>query len=166
MKKLKISDFKLSLDDLNNEEKNNIEEKLFFLISKNYGWSKEQILSLTILKRSLDARGIGPPKFCFQLEIQLRKDAQIPPNKEIHIISSKKPAKKTFKCISTNRLKHPPIIIGAGPAGLFSGYRLAQQGYRPLILERGPEVKKRSNRWFLRRNNMNFFVWRNLCIFS
>ena len=40
-------------------------------------------------------------------------------------------------------LDHRPVIIGAGPAGLFAGYLLAQQGYRPLILERGRAVKER-----------------------
>ena len=35
------------------------------------------------------------------------------------------------------------MIIGAGPAGLFAGYLLAQHGYRPLILERGRAVKDR-----------------------
>ena len=40
-------------------------------------------------------------------------------------------------------LEHRPVIIGAGPAGLFAGYLLALDGYRPLILERGREVKDR-----------------------
>ena len=35
------------------------------------------------------------------------------------------------------------VIIGAGPAGLFAGYLLALDGYKPLILERGREVKDR-----------------------
>ena len=35
------------------------------------------------------------------------------------------------------------MIIGAGPAGLIAGYLLAEQGYRPLILERGRAVKER-----------------------
>src|SRR5262245_22942697 len=40
-------------------------------------------------------------------------------------------------------LGHRPIIIGAGPAGLIAGYMLAEQGYQPLILERGRGVKDR-----------------------
>ena len=35
------------------------------------------------------------------------------------------------------------MIVGAGPAGLFAGYLLARDGYRPLILERGRAVKDR-----------------------
>jgi uncharacterized FAD-dependent dehydrogenase len=35
------------------------------------------------------------------------------------------------------------VIVGAGPAGLIAGYLLAEQGYRPVILERGRAVKDR-----------------------
>ena len=40
-------------------------------------------------------------------------------------------------------LRERPVIVGAGPAGLFAGYLLAREGYRPLILERGRSVKDR-----------------------
>ncbi len=37
-----------------------------------------------------------------------------------------------------------PVIIGFGPAGIFCGLLLAREGYRPLILERGEDVEKRT----------------------
>lgn len=36
------------------------------------------------------------------------------------------------------------VIVGAGPAGLFCGYMLAQQGYKPVIMERGADVDERT----------------------
>jgi len=42
------------------------------------------------------------------------------------------------------KLKNRPVVIGSGPAGLFGGLVLAQNGYRPLILERGECVEKRT----------------------
>ena len=41
-------------------------------------------------------------------------------------------------------LRHRPVIVGSGPAGLLAGYYLAKRGYRPLILERGRPVKERA----------------------
>src|SRR5262249_18306312 len=40
-------------------------------------------------------------------------------------------------------MRHQPVIVGSGPAGLIAGYLLARDGYRPVILERGRAVKDR-----------------------
>lgn len=40
-------------------------------------------------------------------------------------------------------LEHRPVVVGTGPAGLVAGYFLAEQGYRPLLLERGRAVTER-----------------------
>ena len=45
-----------------------------------------------------------------------------------------------------DRLFSPPIIVGAGPAGLFAGLMLARAGYCPVILERGEDVDSRRKR--------------------
>jgi uncharacterized FAD-dependent dehydrogenase len=42
------------------------------------------------------------------------------------------------------RLEHRPVVAGSGPAGLFAAWLLAAHGYRPLILERGKNVRDRS----------------------
>ncbi|MCD8010495.1 MAG: FAD-dependent monooxygenase, partial [Lachnospiraceae bacterium] len=41
-------------------------------------------------------------------------------------------------------LAHRPVIVGAGPAGLFAGRLLAEAGYAPVILERGAAVEERA----------------------
>src|SRR5207253_3341274 len=38
-------------------------------------------------------------------------------------------------------MHHRPIVVGSGPAGLVAGYFLAEQGYRPIVLERGRPVR-------------------------
>ncbi|WP_204349765.1 FAD-dependent monooxygenase, partial [Klebsiella pneumoniae] len=37
-----------------------------------------------------------------------------------------------------------PVVIGAGPCGLFAGLILAQMGFRPIILDRGKVVRQRT----------------------
>ncbi len=39
--------------------------------------------------------------------------------------------------------KHPPLIVGMGPAGLFAALLLAENGYAPIIIDRGDDVRKR-----------------------
>ena len=41
-------------------------------------------------------------------------------------------------------MNHRPVVIGAGPAGLFCAYLLAREGYRPLVFERGKKVGERT----------------------
>ena len=48
-----------------------------------------------------------------------------------------------------------PVVIGAGPCGLFAGLILAQMGYRPIILERGKVVRQRTkDTWGLWRRSV------------
>lgn len=49
-----------------------------------------------------------------------------------------------FPAPGTEKLKAPIVIAGMGPAGLFCGYFLALHGYRPILLERGSCVEKRT----------------------
>lgn len=43
----------------------------------------------------------------------------------------------------TEKLTGRPVVIGMGPAGLFAGLELAANGYRPIVLERGPAMDQR-----------------------
>ena len=41
-------------------------------------------------------------------------------------------------------LKERPVIAGFGPAGIFAAYALARSGFRPIVIERGEDVDKRT----------------------
>jgi uncharacterized protein len=60
-----------------------------------------------------------------------------------------------FVAHAPQNLTSRPIVIGMGPAGLFAGLLLAQMGFRPLILERGKEVRERTkDTWRLWRQGV------------
>ena len=40
-------------------------------------------------------------------------------------------------------LKHPPLIVGFGPAGMFCALVLAENGYNPIVIERGSDIERR-----------------------
>lgn len=41
------------------------------------------------------------------------------------------------------RLSAPPVVVGSGPCGLFCALLLAEHGYRPVVLERGGDIRER-----------------------
>jgi uncharacterized FAD-dependent dehydrogenase len=90
-----------------------------------------EIRSYRLISRSLDARGAPrgrKPAYNYIL------DALTSANDSY--AEAEKPPK-------FSALKNPPLIIGAGPGGLFCAVRLAEQGVPSIILERGDEAGKR-----------------------
>src|ERR1700733_11410333 len=89
--------------------------------------SPQKITALKILKRSIDARG---RKVLYRMQVQVFLDEVFVPE----TFTVNYPDVKEFK---------PVIIIGAGPAGLFAALRCIELGLKPIILERGKDVKQR-----------------------
>jgi hypothetical protein len=60
-----------------------------------------------------------------------------------------------FVARAPSSLATRPLVIGAGPCGLFAGLILAQMGFRPIILERGKIVRQRTkDTWGLWRRSV------------
>ncbi|MBN2602896.1 MAG: FAD-dependent monooxygenase [Candidatus Thermoplasmatota archaeon] len=97
----------------------------------------KDLLFFKIVRRSIDARK-KPVSIIYSVDIETahklsRKELEPVTEKTIvQIVPGKKPGKKN------------PIIVGAGPAGLFAGFILAKYGYKPIILERGSDVQGRN----------------------
>ncbi len=132
---LKISNVRLEL----NETEEALPEKL----SARLGVGRADIARWRILRKSLDARRHDDLHFIYAAEVEL-------PNGEDEIatrlptgIERFEPDRFDWPEPGSLPMAHRPVVIGAGPAGLFAGYLLALNGYRPLVLERGREVKDR-----------------------
>lgn len=101
----------------------------------------KDILSYTIVKKSLDARHKPDILYEYTLNINLDNEARI--LKRNKSIKKSDDSPYIFAVTGKNKLDYSPIIIGSGPAGLFCGLMLARHGYRPVILERGENVLAR-----------------------
>ena len=101
----------------------------------------ESILAVEIVKRSVDARA-GRVKFVYSLDVETSAD-------EANIIKGAKNASDSPKrekwdiSHGNEALNERPIIVGAGPAGLFAALILSEHGYKPIVFERGKKVKER-----------------------
>lgn len=105
----------------------------------------EEIEELKIVKKSIDARKKPEIFFSYTVEVRTGKEKQLRAkySKGTPQISFTEPAVYRFPKSGTKELNGRPIVIGTGPAGLFCGYFLAKNGYRPVLLERGRTVEAR-----------------------
>ena len=129
---LKISNLRLGLDEP--------ETALPHRIASLLGIDAPAIARWKILRKSLDARNHDDIHFIYTAEVEA------PELKSPHAIRGVEPFETEhfdWPDPGAERLKYRPVIIGAGPAGLFAGYFLALHGYAPIVLERGREVKDR-----------------------
>ncbi len=118
-------------------------EELYMKAARLLRIPRKKILSLDIVRRSVDARNKPALFFVYTIDILTEDEKRIlSGNRSANI----QPAKKwnyRFPVPGSRKMHHPPVVIGSGPAGLFCAWMLAVNGYCPLILERGDEVGKR-----------------------
>jgi uncharacterized FAD-dependent dehydrogenase len=133
---IKVANVRLELD----EPEASLAEKL----SSRLGISPGGIARWRILRKSLDARRHDDLHFVYAAEVELPEDeASIVSKLDAPDVERFQSERFEWPEPGTLPLAERPVIVGAGPAGLFAGYFLALGGYRPLILERGREVKDR-----------------------
>ena len=132
MKYLKVSNIKLNIDATNEDA---INEAI-----RISGINKHNVTGPEILKMSIDARKKPDIKKIYSVGMYVRvKDYK--PKKDI-LVYDEKPEYK-YKVTGTEKLKHRPVVVGFGPAGMFVSYLLAINGYNPIIIEQGEKVDDR-----------------------
>ncbi len=135
---IRISQIKININDDSIEH---IKKKC----CKKLRISNEDILSLKIKSKSLDARNKPDLYFVYTIDIETKNEEYLL-NKYSSLDIIKTPLEEyKFNIVGCNKLNYRPIIVGTGPAGLFCGYLLAEAGYKPILIERGEKVEDRVN---------------------
>lgn len=107
------------------------------------------LLGFTVFKRSYDARKKTAIVLIYSLDVDVRDEAALLKRlkHDAHLMPS---PDTSYKYVAAGEQlaghdKNPrPVVIGTGPCGLFAALILAQMGLRPIILERGKQVRERT----------------------
>ena len=104
------------------------EQRLKEYLVQEKGLNMRDITATRILKRSIDAR-----------------QRTIFVNLGIRVYQNEMPKDEEFQHTIYNNVEEKPqvIVVGAGPGGLFAALKLIELGLRPIIVERGKDVRER-----------------------
>ena len=130
---IKVPNIRLGLDES--------ETSLPDVLAARLGVPRDSLTHWRILRKSLDARRHEDIHFLYSAEVEIAEPLPSPPP-GLGILPASIEG-FSWPDPGIGPLRHRPIVIGAGPAGLFAGYFLALSGYNPLVLERGRDVKDR-----------------------
>ena len=146
---LRITELKLPLD--------HPDEALREAILQRLGIADGQLLSFTLFKRSYDARKKNSELlFIYTIDLHASNEAELLHKfADDHNISVAPDVSYKYVGQAPAELQERPLVVGFGPCGIFAGLLLAQMGFKPIVLERGKEVRQRTkDTWGLWRKSV------------
>jgi len=145
---IRITELRLAVDHTPSE--------LEDAILKRLAISAKDLVSFIVFKRSYDARKNTALSFIYTIDLSVKDEegvlkryahdehVRVSPDTTYHFVA-KAPAV----------LAQRPVVIGFGPCGIFAALLLAQMGFKPIVLERGKQVRERTqDTWGLWRKKI------------
>jgi uncharacterized protein len=115
---------------------------LTVLVKAVLGVEEKDLLQVRILRRSIDSRQERIDcVYTLLVELAVSAGAAEEILKRGDVESYQEPQETVIKAITG--LKTIPVIIGCGPAGLFTALTLVERGLRPILIERGARMAQR-----------------------
>ncbi len=120
------------------------------------GITASELVSFTVFRRGWDARKKSAIQLIYTIDATVKDEAGVRRRLagEPRVVPTPDARYKPVAHAPAN-LPSRPVVIGAGPCGLFAALILAEMGFRPIILERGKVVRERTkDTWGLWRRSV------------
>ena len=132
------------------------DEALPVAICKRLRITQRELVRYVVARRAHDARDKTDIRLVYSVDVNVKNEAAVLTRfRKDRNVQLTPDTRYRFVAQAPAGGFSRPVVIGAGPCGLFAGLILAQMGYQPIILERGKVVRERTkDTWGLWRRSV------------